>query len=84
MTYSLEQTALGTGGALRQASAGLGEPFFALNGDTLFSVDLYALWEQHARVGGLATVALLRVRHADGFRPRLRPAGRGWPYPGLR
>jgi NDP-sugar pyrophosphorylase family protein len=64
VTYSLEQTALGTGGALRQASAGLGEPFFALNGDTLFSVDLHALWEQHARLGGLGTVALLRV--ADG------------------
>jgi NDP-sugar pyrophosphorylase family protein len=61
VTYSLEQTALGTGGALRQASAGLNEPFFALNGDTLFNVDLCALWEQHARVGGLATVALLRL-----------------------
>jgi NDP-sugar pyrophosphorylase family protein len=64
VTYSLEQAALGTGGALRQASAGLDEPFFALNGDTLFSVDLYALWEYHARLGSLATVALLRV--ADG------------------
>jgi len=64
VTYSLEQTALGTGGALRQASAGLDGPFFALNGDTLFRVDLPALWEQHARVGGLATVALLRL--ADG------------------
>jgi NDP-sugar pyrophosphorylase family protein len=64
VTYSLEQTALGTGGALRQASAGLDEPFFALNGDTLFRVDLPALWEQHTRMGGLATVALLRV--ADG------------------
>ena len=62
--YSPEQHALGTGGALRQASAGLGGPFFALNGDTLFRVDLPALWEQHVRVGGLATVALLRL--ADG------------------
>jgi NDP-sugar pyrophosphorylase family protein len=61
ITYSLEQTTLGTGGALRQASADLDESFIALNGDTLFSVDLCALWEQHVRVGGLATVALLRV-----------------------
>jgi len=65
VTYSLEQAALGTGGALRQASAGLDEPFFALNGDTLFSVDLYALWEQHARLGSLATVALLRVADSN-------------------
>lgn len=64
VTYSLEQTPLGTGGALRQASAGLSEAFFALNGDTLFRVDLPVLWEQHSRVGGLATVALLGV--ADG------------------
>ncbi len=59
--YSQEQAALGTAGALRQASLSLGEAFFALNGDTLFRVDLAALWEQHIRVGGLATVALLRV-----------------------
>jgi NDP-sugar pyrophosphorylase family protein len=64
VSYSLEQAALGTGGALRQASAGLSEAFFALNGDTLFCVDLAALWEQHRKVGGMATVALLRV--ADG------------------
>jgi len=59
--YSVELAALGTGGALRQASAGLNEPFFALNGDTLFRVDLPALWEQQARLGCLATAALLRV-----------------------
>ena len=62
--YSHEQAALGTGGALRQASADLSEPFFALNGDTLFRADLHALWEQQARLGCLATVALLRA--ADG------------------
>jgi NDP-sugar pyrophosphorylase family protein len=61
ITYSLEQSALGTGGALRQASAGLKDAFFALNGDTLFLADLPALWEQHVRLDGLATVALLRV-----------------------
>jgi D-glycero-alpha-D-manno-heptose 1-phosphate guanylyltransferase len=61
VAYSLEQTALGTGGALRQASVSLDEAFFALNGDTLFRVDLCALWELHVRVGGLATISLLRT-----------------------
>ncbi len=61
ISHSLEQSALGTGGALRQASLDLRGPFFALNGDTLFRADLAALWDQHQRVGGLATIALLRI-----------------------
>jgi NDP-sugar pyrophosphorylase family protein len=59
--YSEEQTPLGTGGALRQASARLYRPFFALNGDTLFAVDLRELWEVHSRLDALATVAILRT-----------------------
>ncbi len=76
ITYSIEQSALGTGGALRQACAGLDQPFFALNGDTLFQVDLSALWEQHVRLGCLATVALLPVSDASS-RGRVRLAQDG-------
>jgi NDP-sugar pyrophosphorylase family protein len=64
VSYSQEQIPLGTGGALRQASAGLHSPYFALNGDTLFRVDLRSLWEAHCKAQALATVALLCV--ADG------------------
>jgi len=59
--YSEERTPLGTGGALRQASVGLSRPFFALNGDTLFKIDLRKLWEAHTRLEALATVAILRT-----------------------
>jgi NDP-sugar pyrophosphorylase family protein len=77
--YSEERVALGTAGALRQASDGMRRAFFALNGDTLFRVDLAALWAQHMRVGGLATIALLRVAEdaaAARGSVRLSPAGR--------
>ena len=59
--YSEERVALGTAGALRQASDGMSRPFFALNGDTLFRVDLAQVWARHVQVGGSATVALLRL-----------------------
>ena len=58
----MEETPLGTGGALRKASAQMESPFFALNGDTLFLVDLNALWLAHCSTQALATVALLPVQ----------------------
>lgn len=64
INYSLEESPLGTGGALRQASLQMEGPFFALNGDTLFMVDLSALWLAHCSTQALATVALLPV--SDG------------------
>lgn len=63
--FSEEQTPLGTGGALRQASHGLKEAFFALNGDTLFLADLSKMWLAHLRAQATATVALLPVDDAQ-------------------
>ncbi len=59
--YSEEQAPLGTGGALRLASQGLEEPFFALNGDTLFTANLGELWAAHRSRPASATLALLEV-----------------------
>ena len=64
LSYSEEHTPLGTGGALRLASQGLDEPFFALNGDTLFLVDLARLYNAHRDWGALATIALLPVEES--------------------
>ena len=64
--YSQEETPLGTGGALRKASAQMESPFFVLNGDTLFLVDLSALWLAHCSTQPLATVALLPVQDGSG------------------
>ncbi len=59
--YSEEQAPLGTGGALRLASQGLAGPFFALNGDTLFTANLEELWVAHRSRPASATLALLKV-----------------------
>lgn len=59
--YSIEDSPLGTGGALRLAARGLQTPFFALNGDTLFLVDLETLWRAHRAAQATATIALLPV-----------------------
>jgi NDP-sugar pyrophosphorylase family protein len=63
--YSLEETPLGTGGAIRKASAYMENPYFSLNGDTLFLVDLNALWLAHCSTQVLATVALLSVQNGS-------------------
>jgi mannose-1-phosphate guanylyltransferase len=64
--YSQEEAPLGTAGALRRAALQLEQPYFALNGDTLFRVDLRALWQAHTRGGWLASVALLPAAGEPG------------------
>jgi D-glycero-alpha-D-manno-heptose 1-phosphate guanylyltransferase len=59
LRVSEEQAPLGTGGALRQASLAESSPFFALNGDTLFLIDLRSLWRFHKAHLSDASLALL-------------------------
>ena len=48
LRYCRESKPLGTAGALRLAAERYNlSTFFALNGDTLFAVDLKALWQKH-------------------------------------
>jgi NDP-sugar pyrophosphorylase family protein len=62
-----EAAPLGTGGAIVNALAGLGdEPFFALNGDILTDLDLTAMAAFHLERGAAATIALT---HVDDARP---------------
>lgn len=56
--YSEEDRPLGTGGALRKASAQLARPFFAMNGDTLFLVDFAEIWQAHRTSHAMATISL--------------------------
>lgn len=58
-TYCQEVEPLGTGGALRLASEQVHDPaFFALNGDTLFQVNLPSLWQAHKNFQVDFTLAL--------------------------
>lgn len=59
LRYSVENTPLGTGGALRNVRPLLvGEEFFVLNGDSIFDVDLQQMLAFHRRHRSEATLAL--------------------------
>jgi len=63
--YSEEIVPLGTGGAVRQVSGSLTEPFFVMNGDTLFLANLQALWQVHTTASALGTLALFSAERGE-------------------
>src|SRR5437764_9562117 len=58
---------LGTGGAVANATRGLSEPAFVLNGDILTDLDLTALAAFHLERGATATITLSPVEDARPF-----------------
>jgi NDP-sugar pyrophosphorylase family protein len=65
--YSIEDTPLGTGGALKQAEHQTsGETLLVVNGDTLVDLSLGELVKFHQRRKALATLAMVKV--VDGRR----------------
>jgi NDP-sugar pyrophosphorylase family protein len=86
IVYSKEQLLLGTGGGLKQAEPFFhGEPFFVLNGDTLFDMELGAMAAAHRQGRAVATMALRAdpeperwgAVEVDATRRVLRISGRG-------
>jgi mannose-1-phosphate guanylyltransferase len=65
--YRVEPAALGTGGAIKFASEGIGQTFLALNGDSLTDADLRRLVEFHGSRKAKATILLTRVSDPTGF-----------------
>jgi len=62
LTYSFEDTPLGTGGALRQALHLMkSDPVLVLNGDSFCEADLRSLWDFHAAREAIATLLLTHV-----------------------
>ena len=59
ITYSREETPLGTAGPLALIP-GLDETFLVMNGDVLTTIDYTALIAEHRRSGALATIATHR------------------------
>lgn len=60
LRYSVEETILGTGGAVRRLQAQLGdEPFLLLNGDGLLGMDLPRLWSSHQSSSASATLGCM-------------------------
>ncbi len=68
MHYVVEDTPLGTAGAVKMAHELLaGEPFLVISGDALTDIDLTALIEHHKREGNDVTIALQRVTNPLEF-----------------
>jgi len=68
MQYVVEDTPLGTAGAVKLAAELLGnEPFLIISGDALTDIDLGALVADHARSGASATITLQRVKNPLEF-----------------
>jgi len=60
-TYLVEESPLGTAGAVKNAEAFLDEPFFVLNGDILAEIDLTTMIKRHQKIRPKVSIALTLV-----------------------
>ncbi len=67
ITYVIEESPLGTAGALKNVEEHITGPFFVLNGDILTSLDLRAMLAEHERLGGIGLLHLIRVDDPSAF-----------------
>jgi mannose-1-phosphate guanylyltransferase len=67
LRYVIEETPLGTAGALKNVERYIDGPFFVLNGDVLTSLDLRAMLAYHRSHGGVGTLHLIRVEDPSAF-----------------
>ena len=65
--YAVEETPLGTGGAVKNALPFLDERTIVLNGDVLTDVDLPAVVARHEATGASATLVLTPVRNPAAY-----------------
>ncbi|MFY9716627.1 MAG: NDP-sugar synthase [Thermoplasmata archaeon] len=56
-----ESEPLGTGGGMKNAGAGMSDPFFLLNSDVIAAADLAAMAARHRLRSGVGTMALAEV-----------------------
>jgi len=65
--FAVEDTPLGTAGAIRFAAEGIDEPFVVCNGDVLTTLDVGELVRFHESHGAEATIALTEVEDPSSF-----------------
>jgi len=65
--YAVEETPLGTGGAVKNAEAQLDETTIVFNGDVLTDVDLPAVVRRHREAGASATIVLAPVPNPAAY-----------------
>ena len=67
LTYAIEETPLGTGGAVKNAEDFLDETFFVFNGDIFTDIDLTEMLAFHRERGAKATIALTPVEDPTAY-----------------
>ncbi len=67
LRYVIEETPLGTAGAIKNVAGLIDGPFFMLNGDVLTSLDLRAMMRFHREKGGIGALHLIRVEDPSAF-----------------
>jgi mannose-1-phosphate guanylyltransferase len=67
LDYLVEETPLGSGGAIKQIEQSLNEPFVALNGDIYTDLDLTAMMSAHRRAGAELTISLVSVEDPSAY-----------------
>ena len=65
--YAVEDSPLGTGGAVKNAQAHLDDLTIVFNGDVLTDVDLAAVLDTHRRTGAAATLVLTPVPNPAAY-----------------
>jgi NDP-sugar pyrophosphorylase family protein len=65
--YAVEESPLGTGGAVKNAQAHLDDVTVVFNGDVLTDVDLPAVVSAHRRSGARATIVLVPVPNPSAY-----------------
>jgi mannose-1-phosphate guanylyltransferase len=67
LTYVLEETPLGTGGAVKNAEDALGDRVVVMNGDVLADMDLGAILKLHETTKASATIVLHPVDNPSAY-----------------
>jgi mannose-1-phosphate guanylyltransferase len=65
--YVIEETPLGTAGAIKNVANFIKGPFFVLNGDVLTSLDLRKMLDLHEKKQGMGVLHLIRVDDPSAF-----------------
>jgi mannose-1-phosphate guanylyltransferase len=67
LTYVLEETPLGTGGAVKNAEGVIGDRVVVMNGDVLADMDLVAILKLHEETKAAATIVLHPVDNPSAY-----------------
>jgi mannose-1-phosphate guanylyltransferase len=67
LAYVMEETPLGTAGAVKNAESHLDGAFFVFNGDIITRIDLQAMLSFHRKRNAVATIALTPVENPSAY-----------------